>query len=93
MFERDLNNVKKYLEEIGAAWTVYDGMGIEQVYVFDKAVYDKKHKHPRKYKDLYVPYLRLSDHGDDGLYAKRDGYCEHMTDDEIKEVIDELTFG
>lgn len=92
MFERNLDNVKKYLKEIGAAWTVMTDLGFEQVYIFEKTAYDKVKKQPRKYKDLYVPYLRISDHGGNGLYTRRDGICGEMSDDDIKEIIDELTF-
>ena len=91
MFGREMKNVKEYLEKVGARYQVVVTNGFEQVYVFEKDAYDKRNNHPRKYKDLYVSYLRISDHGGDGLYTRRDGICGEMTDDGIKRIIDELT--
>ena len=92
MFEGNLENVKTYLEKIGARYNVVITNGFEQVYVFEKDAYDKRKEHPRKYKDLYVSYLRMSKHdGDDRLYTRRDGIVGYLPDYRIKEIIDELT--
>lgn len=91
MFGRDMENIKEYLEKIGACYQVTVLKGFEQIYVFDKDAYNKKRNHPLLNKDLYVSYLRISDHGGDGLYTRRDGICGELTDDKIKEIIDELT--
>lgn len=91
MFERNLEHVKEYLEKIGARYTVDNTWGFEKVYVFEKEAYDKRKSDPEKYKDLYVSYLRISDHGGDGLYTRRDGICGEMTDESIKMIIDDLT--
>ena len=93
MFERDLDKVYEYVKRIGACYLLSDLNGDKKIYIFDKKIYVKKHKDLHKYKDLYVPYIRISDNGGDGLYTRRDGYVEEMTDEKIKEVIDELTNG
>lgn len=93
MFGCDLEQVKEYLDKIGARYETVTTGDFKQIYVFEKDAYDKKHKHPRKYKDLYVSYLRISCHpGHIGLYTRRDGICGYMTDETVKEFIDRLTF-
>lgn len=92
MFERNLENVKTYLDEIGARYNVVSINGFEMIYVFEKDAYDNKKKHPRKYKDLYVSYLRISKHdGDERFYTKMDGITRYLPDYRIKKIIDELT--
>ena len=93
MFERNMDNVKTYLEKIGARFVDQTINGLRQIYVYDKDAYDLKEKHPRKNGDLYTSYLRISDHGGDGLYTRQDGICREMTDEEIKRWIDFLTTG
>lgn len=92
MFEHELAKVKEYLEKIGARYTVVVTNGYEQVYVLEKDAYEKRDKNPRKYKDLYVSYLRISKPDDNkNLYTRNDGICGYMTDEKIKTIIDELT--
>lgn len=91
MFERELENVMKYIKRIGARYQMIDTNGYVMIYVYEKDAYDKKNLHPGKYGDLYVSCLRISDHGGDGLYTRRDGITREMTDNEIKDIIDELT--
>lgn len=93
MFERDMNNVKDYVEKIGARFTDITTNGLRQIYVYDKGEYDLKKSHPQKYHGLYVSYIRISDHGGDGLYTRVDGICGEMTDAKIKRWIDFLTDG
>lgn len=93
MFGRDMDNVRTYLEKINARFSDSETNGLRQIYVYDKGVYDLKKKHPQKYRNLYMSYLRISDHGGDGLYTRMDGICGEMTDEKIKREIDYLTDG
>ena len=93
MFGRDMDNVKNYVEKIGARFTDMTTNGLRQIYVYDKGAYDLKKTHPKKYNNLYVSYIRVSDHGGDGLYTRIDGICGEMTDEKIKRWIDYLTDG
>lgn len=81
----------EFLDSIGARYEYTDNDGkLEQIYVFDKDAYDKKKKHPRKYKDLYVSYLRVSNFNAD-LYTRQNGICKYMPDSIVKEICIELT--
>ena len=93
MFGRDMDNIKAYLEKIDARFNDTEINGLRQIYVYDKEVYDLQKKHPRKYGNLYCSYIRISDHGGDGLYTRQDGICGEMTDENIKRWIDYLTNG
>ena len=61
----------------------YDGM-----YIFG---YESKLKkaHPRKYKNLYVPYLRVSNF-DGTWYVRDNGYCHHATENEVVRLVEKL---
>lgn len=81
----------EFLDSIGARYHYTDNDGkLEQVYVFEKAAYDKKHANPRKYKDLYVSYLRVSNFGGD-LYTREDGWTCYMPDSVVMQKCIELT--
>ena len=83
----------EFLREKGAAYQVVDNHDHPevgpQVYVFDKDAYTKVRKHPRKYKDLYVPYLRVSRFETDGdtVYVRDDGYCTWEYEENVKEAV------
>lgn len=56
-------NRKQFLDlvkELGVPFSEYTENGADIIYVFSKKEYELKKKHPRKYKDLFVPYLRVS---------------------------------
>ena len=68
---------------------------IPTVFVYSHKEHIKKKFYPRKYKDLYVPYLRLSwnweDWEDDGtIYVRDNGYCYTCTNVDAlkKEILD-----
>ena len=63
----------------------YDG-----IYVFGKDEYTKKHKHPRKYKDLFVPYIRVSNFGGN-MYVRDCGYCYYTNDEDLKKKLYRLS--
>ena len=48
--------------------------GMDMVYAYSKVEYELKKKHPRKFKNLYVPYLRVSNF-DGEWYTREDGWC------------------
>lgn len=77
-----------WLESIGARYHEYDNGGaVDQIYVFSKEEYDLKQAHPRRYKDMYQPYIRLS-HFDTGeVYTRWNGYTSTMTDDCVKSIV------
>lgn len=52
--------------------------GSDMVYVYSKLEYELKQKHPRKYKNLYIPYIRVSNFDGDRWYVREDGYCSYM---------------
>ena len=60
------------------------------LYVYEKDAYEKKKQHPRKNKDLYVSYLRLSHFEKDRAYARYDGWCLYMSKEEIMDIVDKL---
>ena len=80
------------LEEIGACYQVYDAIpGRVQVYIHDKGLFQLKKKHPRKYKDLYIPYLRVSGFEDGNYYVRDNGWCQYMPEERIMEIVNDLT--
>ena len=60
------------------------------IYIYEKDAYEKKHKHPRKYKDLYVPYLRVSRFDEERPYTRQDGWCQYMSKERVLEIVDKL---
>lgn len=59
------------------------------IYIYDAGLYNLKKSNKEKYKDLYVPYIRLN--WECGMWYVRDnGYCDYMPESVIFERIDEL---
>ena len=56
----------------------YDG-----IYVYNKHEYEMFVKDPKKYKNLYVPYIRVSDFGSE-MYVRDNGYCYYTNDYDLK---------
>lgn len=79
----------EFLEELGAPYEEVEINGLEQVYVYSRREYELKRKYPRKYKDLYLPYLRVSNFGGE-LYTRENGWCEYMPDSIVLEKCKEL---
>ena len=81
---KNRNDFIKWLEKKGIHHSEYTEKGLDQVYVYSKEEYEKRQNHPRKYKDLYVPYLRVSQFdGWPNLYVRDNGYCEYMNIQDI----------
>lgn len=66
----------QFLEDNNIPYEEENVNGLEQVYVFSKKEYTLKRKHPRKYKNLYLPYLRVSNFGGE-LYTRENGWCQY----------------
>lgn len=78
-----------YLDSIGASYQEYDNDGeLEQIYVYSKDERDKKQAHPRKYKNLYVPYIRLSHFDDFRIYTRENGVTGYESNDRVKRIIE-----
>ncbi len=79
-----------WLDSIGAIYQdLTEGRGIETVMVFGKDEYLKKKIHPRKNKNMFVPYLRVSWHYEDPrvLYTRWNGLTGYMNEQTIKDII------
>ena len=63
--------------------------GYDGIYIWDRKAYDEKKKHPRK-KDLFVPYLRVSNFLVDRVYIRENGWTEWTSYDELKKKIKKL---
>ena len=64
-------------------------IGIDQVWIFSRKEYDAKKKHPRKFKDLYVPYIRVSNFEKKRQYVRDNGLCETISDKELMRRLEE----
>jgi len=79
-----------WLNEHKARFQENEVNGLRQIYVYSKEEYDMKNAHPKKYKNLYVPYIRLSWHPeerDDAIYTRWNGDTRYMTEDGVKSII------
>lgn len=79
----------KLLDEIGAIYEESDVKGYDGIYICSREEYELRKKHPRKYKDLYVPYIRVSHFDEDQLYVKDNGWCCYRSIDKIIEQVKE----
>ena len=62
----------------------YTENGADMVYVFSKDEFEKKKKHPRKYANLYVPYLRVSHFGEGNeWYTRESGWTCYMSQEKV----------
>lgn len=78
----------EFLSEHGIPFTCdYLACKYDGVYVFSKKEYNLKKIHPRKYKDLYVPYIRVSDFGHKRgrVYTRENGLVGYK---DLSEVLD-----
>ena len=64
--------------------------GYYAIYIYDKDTYEKKQKYPKKNQSLYIPYLRVSHFEEERPYTRRDGWCEHMSKEDIMDIVDIL---
>ena len=77
-----------YLESIGARYCVDTEGGVDKVYIFAKKDYDLVHKYPRKYKNRYVPQIRVSHFDSEMLYVRDNGWCDYWNIDDLKKKIE-----
>ena len=74
-----------YLVENNIPYTEYvvEDKGIDQVYVFSRKEHEMVKAHPKKYKNLYVPYLRVSHFDGDRWYTRENGFTSYMSIEKI----------
>lgn len=80
----------KHLDTNDIPYSEYTENGLDMVYVFSKNEYEMKKAHPRKHRDLHVPYLRVSHFNEDRWYARENGYCCYMSEEEVLNIVDRL---
>ena len=85
VFEKFIN----YCDEHKVPYELTEYNGTEFMYVYGSKRYKLKTTKPRKYKDLYVPYIRISFHSR-GWYVRDNGYCSYMPESMIFASIEEL---
>ena len=82
-----------YLKEHNIPFSV-EGLpeGYDGVYVLERKASEMKKKHPIKYKDLFVRYLRVShfDERTGWAYTRYCGLCQWMRWDVIVRAVNEL---
>ena len=82
-------NFVKWLKDNEVTFEIPD-RDIYTIFVYSKMEYEMKNKHPRKYKNIYIPYIRISWHDDkpEAVYTRWNGVCEYMTEKTVKRVIE-----
>lgn len=80
----------EFLETNGIPYSECTVNGLDQVYVFSKDEYEKKEANPRKYKDLSVPYLRISHFDEYPWYTRENGCCCYMDEESVMDIVKEL---
>lgn len=85
VFEKFIN----YCDEHKIPYNLENYNGTEFMYVYNSERYKLKTTKPRKYKDLYVPYIRISFHDGD-WFVRNNGICEYMPELVIFASIEEL---
>lgn len=82
-----------YLMEIGVpfhdASEDIPGGEYDGVYIFEKKAYELKRKHPRKNKNLYIPYLRVSNFGGE-WYIRENGRTQYCPESIVLKKVKEL---
>lgn len=77
-------------EEMGVPYIAEtNSLGEEIVYVYDAGIYELKHKNPRKYNDVFLPYLRVSNFGPEP-YTRHNGWCQYANRQYIVDILKEL---
>lgn len=79
-----------YLVKKNIPYSEYTENGADMVYVYNRREVELKKAHPRKYKDLFVTYLRVSHFDEDMLYTRDCGICGYMNEKEVMRKVREL---
>lgn len=87
MYKEDIIEL---IKELDLPYQVYkhellEGEEYEAIYVYGKRSYMLRTKYPRRYKNLYQPYLRISHYYEGRLYVRDNGYCEFVNPVWLKE--------
>ena len=81
-----------YLVKLGVPFSEYTENGADMIYIHSRKEYEEKRNHPRKNKDLFVPYIRVS-HFDElpRLYTRNNGYCCYMKLEDVISIVKEYS--
>ena len=60
--------------------------GYDGIWVYSRKEYSLVKKHPRKHKNLYVPYIRVSNFGG-SWYTKYCGYTSYQSQKDVMEIV------
>lgn len=78
-----------FLQKVKVPYEIVEGIeGYDGVYVYSRKEFNEKKAHPRKNKNLFVPYLRVSDFGTNRVYVRDCGLCEYRS---LSNVIGQVT--
>ena len=64
-----------------------DYKGLDQIYVFERKARELKMLHPRKYKNLFVPCIRVSHFDEERWYTRDCGWTEWKKPEEVIDMI------
>ncbi len=64
--------------------------GYDGIYVSGKKEYEMKRAHPRKYKDLFIPYIRVSHFDEPAWYTRVNGWVSYMTEKDVLDYVEKL---
>ena len=78
------------LKEMDLPYDVTGSGEDERIYVCARNAYKKKKEHPSKYKDLYVPYCRISFHSGGMIYVRDNGLCYYVNEQRLMELLERL---
>lgn len=79
-----------YLRDNGIPYYEYNVNGLYQVYVYSRKEYEMKKAHPRKNKNLYIPYLRVSHFDGDRWYTRENGVTGYKSVKQIMNIVEKL---
>ncbi len=78
------------LKELDLPYEVTGFEDKEQIYVCARNAYKKKKEHPNKYKDLYLPYCRVSFYAGGKIYVRDNGLCHYVNKHQLMEILERL---
>ena len=81
-----------YLIDNEIPYTEYSNGTVEHIYVLSKKETKLKKAHPRKYKDLFVPYVRVNVDGfyDGEFYIRDSGWCHTVNEEMLMNIVRKL---
>ncbi len=73
----------KFLNENNIPYNMGPEIDYDGIYVKSRKEYEMKKKNPRKYRNLYIPYLRVSQFDKERWYTRENGICGYMDKKEV----------